>query len=183
VSRALFLDRDGTLIIDQDYLHDPDQVVLLPGVREALAKAQQLGYRLYLFTNQSGVGRGYFPLEAVHRCNERLLELLGLGPDLFAGIGIAPEHPDEPSRYRKPSPAYILEMIAQDHLDPAQCHMVGDKESDVQSGLAAGIHSVAVCTGKHDRADWLRRLPAGAVLHEDLSSFVATLAEAEPRHA
>ena len=172
---ALFLDRDGTLIVDQDYLHDPAGVVLLPGVADALHRARALGYRLYLFTNQSGVGRGYFTLDDVQRCNDRMLELLDLGDQGFDGICIAPEHPDQPSRYRKPSPAYLLERLAEDALDPAHCYMVGDKEADVEAGLAAGIHAIAVCTGKHDAAAWSRRLPKGARLYPDVAAFVASL--------
>lgn len=176
MSGALFLDRDGTLIVDREYLQDPDAVELLPGTVEALRQARALGLRLYLFTNQSGIGRGYFTIEAVHRCNARMLELIGLGPDLFAGECIAPEHPDVPSRYRKPSPAYITEMIATDRLDPARSYMVGDKEADVLAGLRAGIGAVAVCTGKHDAATWRHLLPPGAQLYPDFASFVATLA-------
>ncbi|HEX2102003.1 MAG TPA: HAD-IIIA family hydrolase [Candidatus Synoicihabitans sp.] len=175
--RALFLDRDGTLIIDQHYLSDPAGVVVLPGVPEALRRARDLGYRLYLFTNQSGIGRGYLTLENVRRCNERMLDLLGLGGDLFAGECIAPEVPDAPSKYRKPSPAYLLETIAADQLDPTQCYMIGDKEADVNAGLAAHIHAIALCTGKHDWDDWQRRLPPGARLFRDLRAFVDTLPE------
>jgi D-glycero-D-manno-heptose 1,7-bisphosphate phosphatase len=175
VSRALFLDRDGTLIVDQDYLHDPEGVVLLPGVTDALRHARKVGYRLYLFTNQSGIGRGYFSIADVHRCNARMLELIGLGDDLFSGECIAPERPEEPSKYRKPSPAYLLETIARDALDPRSCYMVGDKEADVMAGLNAGIHAVAVCTGKHDAITWRKRLPPGAQLFPDLAAFAATL--------
>lgn len=173
--RALFLDRDGTLIVDQDYLRDPADVELLPGVAEALRRARTLRYRLYLFTNQSGIGRGYFTLEDVHRCNARMLELIGLGSDLFSGTCIAPELPDAPSRYRKPSPAYLVETIAADQLDPRRCHMIGDKEADLLAGIGAGIDAVAVCTGKHDEASWRKRLPVGARMFPDLPAFVATL--------
>lgn len=173
--RALFLDRDGTLIVDKDYLRDPAGVELIPGVPAALRRARELGYELHLFTNQSGIGRGYFTLEDTHRCNARMVELIGLGPDLFAGTCIAPEAPDQPSLYRKPSPRYVLETVAQRGLDPAQCWMVGDRESDLLAGLDAGIHAAAVCTGKYDEATWRPRLPAGAQLFTDLTEFVATL--------
>ena len=172
---ALFLDRDGTLIVDRDYLHDPAGVELLPGTREALEQARTLGYRLYLFTNQSGVGRGYFTLDDVHRCNARMLELLELGPQLFDGECIAPEAPDVSSRYRKPSPAFLLETIEREGLDPSECFMIGDKEADVQAGLQANIGAVAVCTGKHSRPEWERQLPAGALLFDDLRAFVRHL--------
>ena len=90
---ALFFDRDGTLNHDPGYLSDPDGVVLLPGVAQAMA-ALRVSFRLYLFTNQSGVARGYFGMDAVDAVNRRLCELLG-DPDIFDGICIAPEHPDD----------------------------------------------------------------------------------------
>lgn len=173
--RALFLDRDGTLIVDADYLSDPAGVEIIPGVPQALRRARELGFELFLFTNQSGIGRGYFTMEDTHRCNERMLDLLGLGRDLFAGVCIAPEAPDQPSAYRKPSPRFVLETIAQHRLDPAQCWMVGDRESDLLAGLNAGINAAAVCTGKYDAETWQPRLPAGAALFSDLAAFVATL--------
>lgn len=146
--RALFLDRDGTLIVHIPYLHRAEGVALLPGVREALIRAREAQFSLYLFTNQSGVGRGMFALEAVHEVNERMLELLDLGDSLFSGICIAPESPDMPAVYRKPSPRYILETCAKDHLDPSQCWMIGDSPSDWEAGRAAGVHSLAVgCDG------------------------------------
>lgn len=173
--KALFLDRDGTLIHDRDYLCDPAGVELIPGAADALRRARALGYRLFLFTNQSGIGRGYHTIEDTHRCNARLLELMGLGADLFAGICIAPEAPDQPSLYRKPSPRFILEMIAQHGLDPTRCWMIGDRESDLEAGLAAGIRAAAVCTGKYDAAAWATRLRPGVPLFPDLSAFVAAL--------
>lgn len=175
MSPGLFLDRDGTLIVDKDYLADPAGVELIPGVVPALQQAIRLGYRLFLFTNQSGIGRGYHTLADTLACNQRMLELIGLGDDLFADICIAPEAPEQPSAYRKPSPRFILDSVATHGLDPARCWMVGDRESDLLAGLHAGIHAAAVCTGKYDRAAWSPRLPVGATLHQDLAAFVATL--------
>ena len=85
------MDRDGTLIEHQPYLHPPEDVVIIPGLIDALRGARAAGYRLFLFTNQSGVGRGYFSLADVHRVNDRLVKLLGLGPDLFAEIYVQPQ--------------------------------------------------------------------------------------------
>ncbi len=175
MAKALFLDRDGTLILDKDYLADPAGVELIPGVPAALRRARSLGYGLFLLTNQSGIGRGFHTIEDAHRCNERMVDLIALPPPLFDGICIVPEAPDQPSLYRKPSPRFILEMIAQHHLDPQECWMVGDRESDIAAGLNAGIRAVAVCTGKHDEAAWASRLRPDVPLHPDLASFVATL--------
>lgn len=175
-AKALFLDRDGTIIFDKDYLADPAGVELIPGAASALHQARALGYRLFILTNQSGIGRGYHTLEDTLRCNTRMEELLGLPAPAFDGICIAPEAPDQPSLYRKPSPRYIHDMIAQHRLDPRHCWMIGDRESDLQAGLNAGVNAVAVCTGKFDAAGWAARLPPGATLHPDLAAFVATLA-------
>jgi len=147
-NRALFLDRDGTLNYDVHHLHDPEQLVVVDGARDALIRARELGFRFYLVTNQSGVGRGYFTMADVDACNRRLLELLDLGEDLFAGKMIAPERPDQPSDYRKPSPRFLMEMIARDDLDPRACYMLGDRWSDWMCGVNAGVNPVAVRTGK-----------------------------------
>ena len=142
--RALFLDRDDTLVRDAGYMSRPEQIELLPGVAEALRDARGAGFRLYLVTNQSGINRGYYSLDDALACNRRLEELLGVG---FDGVCIAPERPDEPSRYRKPSPAYLQERIAEDGLDPSASWMVGDKVSDLECGLAAGVRAAIVARG------------------------------------
>ncbi|MGI5868089.1 MAG: HAD-IIIA family hydrolase [Kiritimatiellia bacterium] len=140
---ALFLDRDDTIVRDLGYIGNPDQITLLPGVADALRKAAA-AFRLYLVTNQSGIGRGYYTLAEAEACNRRTLELLELPPPGFHGICIAPERPDQPSRYRKPSPAYVLERIEADGLDPARCHVIGDKRSDIECGLAADVGAILV---------------------------------------
>lgn len=136
---AVFFDRDGTLIHDSGYLSDPDQVKLLPGVRETLDALRAKGFLLFLFTNQSGVARGFFPLETVAAVNRRMSNLLGADDEYFDGVCIAPEHPDGEQIYRKPSPRFILETIERYNLDPLKCFMVGDRKRDLQSGIAAKI--------------------------------------------
>lgn len=141
---ALFLDRDGTLIEHVPYLHDPAGVVLLPGVREALHRAKQASIRLFLFTNQSGVGRGLFTLADAEAVNRRMLDLLGLGSDLFTAICIATERPDEPSAYRKPSPRFIDETLALHGIDRDAAWMLGDSAVDWEAGVNARIHVAAI---------------------------------------
>ena len=143
---ALFLDRDGTLIKDCDYLSDPSKVELLPGVKATLDYLRQKDVLFFLFTNQSGVGRGYFSMSEVEACNDRMLELLGFNEHFFTRICISPGTPDKPDAYRKPSPIFILECLKDYHLDPNKCWMVGDRESDILAGKNAGIHTV--CLGE-----------------------------------
>ncbi len=172
--RALFLDRDGTLILDKHYLADPAGVELVPGVSDALRRARELGYALFLFTNQSGIARGYFTLDDVLRCNVRMEELLGLPGPLFTDVCISVEGPNDPLVYRKPSPRFILESIARHGLDPRHCWMIGDRESDVDAGINAQINAAAVCTGKHDAAGWAAARP-GVPAFPSFVEFVATL--------
>lgn len=146
---TLFLDRDGTLIVDRHYLSDPADVELLPGVRESLHDALRAGHKLFLFTNQSGVARGFFTLREVDACNRRMLKLLDLPPPGFTSICNAIDPPESTDGYRKPSPRFILESIAAFHLDPNKCWMIGDKPSDVEAGQRAGIRSAFIAAVPH----------------------------------
>jgi D-glycero-D-manno-heptose 1,7-bisphosphate phosphatase len=175
MSRALFLDRDGTLIIDKVYLADPAGVELIRGVPAALGRARALGYKLFLFTNQSGIGRGLHTLEDTQRVNTRMAELIGLPPPVFEEVCIAPEVPGEPSLYRKPSPRFILEKIAQHKLDPAQCWMVGDSAADIGAGRAAKINIAAVRTGKVDPSKVPEVARGEVPVFADFAEFAATL--------
>jgi D-glycero-D-manno-heptose 1,7-bisphosphate phosphatase len=175
VNRALFLDRDGTLIVDKVYLADPAGVELVAGAAEGLRRARALGYGLFLFTNQSGIGRGLHSMEDTLRVNARMEELLGLPAPVFDGLCIAPEGPGEPAVYRKPSPRFILETIAARSLDPGQCWMVGDSAADIRAGLAAGIRAAAVRTGRSS-PDALPEVAQNAVpVFDDIAAFAATL--------
>lgn len=170
---ALFLDRDGTLIIDKVYLSDPEGVELYPKTGEYLQRARAAGCLLFLFTNQSGIGRGYYKVEEAVAVNQRMCELLGLGERGFDATCIAPEAPDTPQVYRKPSPRFILETLASYGLRPEACLMVGDSEADVGAALAAGIPAVALRTGKKDPLanDFImeNRVP----VYEDFAAFAA----------
>ena len=159
--QALFLDRDGTLIEDRHFVGAVDQVSLLPGTRESLARLLAAGTRLFILSNQSGVNRGYFTLADVEAVNRRMIELLDLGPAPFTRICIAPERPDEPSRYRKPSPRFIEEMLAEFSLSRESSWMIGDRPSDWEAGRAARVR-VAAITAASPQAEWeSRRLTLG----------------------
>jgi len=151
--QALFLDRDGTLIEHRPYLHEPEEVVLIDGVREALAEAKEWGCHLFLHTNQSGVGRGYFERRAVDDCNDRMLDLLNLGGELFSEICVATENPEtELPLYRKPSPRFEREMAQRFDLNLSRCVMIGDRECDVETGVNAGMAAVGVWRMGDDEA-------------------------------
>ena len=148
MNRAVFLDRDGTLIVEKEYLHRPEDVVIFPGAGRALKQLQDAGYKLFLVTNQSGVGRGYFPIEDVHRVHAHLERELARDGVRLEKIYIAPEHPDAPSRGRKPSPQFLFDARDEFGLDLGRSFVVGDKRIDLECGWNAGVQkSILVRTG------------------------------------
>lgn len=145
---AIFLDRDGTLIEERNYLKDPAEVVLLPGAAQGLQQLQAAGFALVLVTNQSGVGRGYFTMADVARVQVRLDELLAAHGVKITKVYVAPEAPDQPSRGRKPSPQFLWDARDELNLDLACSYMIGDKLIDLECGWNAGVRrSLLVRTG------------------------------------
>jgi D,D-heptose 1,7-bisphosphate phosphatase len=148
MNRAVFLDRDGTLNVEKEYLSDPEALVLFPRLGPALRALSQAGHRLFIVTNQSGIGRGYYTEDDMHRVNERLCETLERDGVGFEKIYYAPEAPDQPSRGRKPSPQFLLDARDEFNVDLSQSYMVGDKISDLECGWNAEVrHSILVQTG------------------------------------
>jgi histidinol-phosphate phosphatase family protein len=157
---AVFLDRDGTLIKEVDYLNDPDQVELIPGAGEALKALGAAGFSLVLVTNQSGVARGLFNLETLDRIHERLTELLHEAGTSLDGIYTCNHHPDfgAPCSCRKPEPGLLLQAAQDLQLDLKRSWMIGDAARDLEAGRRAGTESLLVRTGKGHilEQDWRR---------------------------
>lgn len=154
MKRAVFLDRDGTLNVERNYLCDPDQLELFPGVGVALRKLVEAGFLLFIVTNQSGIGRGYYTVEDMHRVNARLSEKLSREGVRFEKIYFAPEAPEQPSRGRKPSPQFLFDARDEFGIDLSQSYMIGDKLIDLECGLNAGVRqSILVRTGYGTEAE------------------------------
>jgi len=172
MNRAVFLDRDGTIIEEREYLHRVEQVVLFAGAAEALKSLQEAGFKLFIVSNQSGVGRGYFTLAEVEAVNQHLAQQFARRGVRFEKIYIAPEAPDAPSRGRKPSPQFLLDARDEFDLDLAQSYMIGDKLIDLECGWNAGVKKcLLVRTGygeqvERDSGDKLAR----AAVVNDLKS-------------
>jgi len=148
MNRAVFLDRDGTIIAEKHYLHRPEEVEIFPGTGAALKRLQDAGYHLIVVTNQSGIGRGYFTLAAAEQVNDHVAGELARDGVRFEKTYIAPEAPDQPSRGRKPSPQFLLDARDEFNLKLADCFMVGDKLIDLECGWNAGVKkSILVRTG------------------------------------
>ena len=148
MSRAVFLDRDGTLNVERHYLHDPEALEIFHGTGVALRRLMDAGFALFIVTNQSGIGRGYYTEADMHAVNNRLSELLVPDGVRFEKIYFAPEAPEMDSPGRKPSPKFLLDAAAEFGVDLAASYMVGDKLIDLQCGWNANVKkSILVRTG------------------------------------
>jgi D-glycero-D-manno-heptose 1,7-bisphosphate phosphatase len=148
LNRAVFLDRDGVLIEDRNYLHRVEDVVFTPGVFAGLQRLTAAGFQLFIVTNQSGVGRGYFTLAEVEKVHQHLHAEFARHGIVIQKIYVAPEAPDQPSRGRKPAPQFLFDARDEFGLDLAKSFLVGDKWIDLECGWNAGVQkSILVRTG------------------------------------
>jgi len=172
--RAVFLDRDGTINVEKEYLSRAEDFQLIPGVPQALKRLQEAGFLLVVVTNQSGIGRGYYDeaaLEEVHRRMHRELAAYGV---TIAACYFCPHHPQHgigeyraECSCRKPLPGMLLQAAEELDIDLAASFMIGDKSADVEAGLKAGCSPILVLTG-YGEAE-ATRLPAGVPVYEDLA--------------
>jgi D-glycero-D-manno-heptose 1,7-bisphosphate phosphatase len=176
---AIFLDRDGTIIEERNYLRRPEEVVLFPCAGAALKRLHDHGFKLFIVSNQSGVGRGYFTLADVERVNQHLLAELARKGARFEKVYFAPEAPEMPSRGRKPSPQFLFDAREEFGLDLAQSYLVGDKLIDLQCGWNAGVkRCILVRTGYGAETERNHAGQLGAaVVVDDLAAAAAWILE------
>lgn len=141
--RAVFLDRDGTLMRDVNYCGDPAMVEIFDGVAEALAKLKGAGFKLIVITNQSGIGRGYFT-EQDYRAVEAKV---GRQLPMLDATYFCPHRPDEDCACRKPKPQLVLDAQREHGLDLTRSFFVGDNALDAECGRKAGLKTILVRTG------------------------------------
>lgn len=161
---AVFLDRDGTLNEEVEYLHKPEELSLIPGAAEAVSRLNAAGIPVIVVTNQSGIGRGYFNWEDFHAVSERMEALLAEQGARLDGTYAAPHHEKGQGEYavanhpeRKPNPGMLVRAAEEHGLDLARSWMVGDKTIDIEAGHRAGCRAILVRTGYGATED-----PAGA---------------------
>lgn len=154
-ARAVFLDRDGTVVEEKGYITEPDGVTLLPGASEGIAAMRSRGWKIFIATNQAHVAKGMIHEEELAAINFRMVAMLaGEGAELD-GIYCCIHHPEGSvldlaieCGCRKPKPG-LLEQAAREHgLDLGRCVMVGDSLRDIEAGRAVGARTVIVRTGK-----------------------------------
>lgn len=147
---ALFLDRDGVLNEDQGYVHRWEDFHWIPGAKETVAAFNRAGWLVIVVTNQSGVGRGYYTEEAVHELHRHMQDDLAKSGAHIDAFYHAPQHPEaaEPAYrhpdppLRKPNPGMILQALQDWPIDAEASLLIGDKPSDLEAALRAGIRGV-----------------------------------------
>ncbi|HYU09580.1 MAG TPA: HAD family hydrolase [Gemmatimonadales bacterium] len=148
--RAAFLDRDGTIVDDPGYLHEPDRVKLLPGAGEAIRRLNERGFVVVVVSNQSGIARGFYSVQDYDAVQRRLGELLTAHGARIDGDYCCPHWPDVtgPCECRKPGLKLFREAQAAFDIDFARSWWVGDRLSDVQPARALGGRGILVATGE-----------------------------------
>jgi D-glycero-D-manno-heptose 1,7-bisphosphate phosphatase len=150
--RNILLDRDGTVILERNYLSAPGGVELVPGGGEALGRLTRAGARLFLVTNQSGIGRGYYNLDDFQAVQKRLLSLLPPYGASITDTAFCPHAPDDACLCRKPAVGQFISLAAQYDLVAAETAVIGDAISDIAFGLALGSPlTILVHTGHGER--------------------------------
>ena len=141
--RAVFFDRDGTLMEEVEYCADPGRVRVFPGVPAALLRLKDAGFGVFVITNQSGIGRGYFTEEQYRAVQAEFLRQAGA----IDGSYFCPDPPGTPSPCRKPETGMVMQAAAQHGIELGASYFVGDKAADIECGRRAGTGTVLVLTG------------------------------------
>lgn len=173
--RAVFLDRDGTLIVERHFLADPGGVELIPGAIDALRRLRQHGWTLVLVTNQSGIGRGLYTAAEFEAVQARIDELLAAAGIRLDAVYWCPHAPEQSCECRKPGLALFRRAAEDLGLDLAASAYVGDRLRDVEPAAALGGRAILVRTG-YGRQDEPRAGP-GVEVAADLAEAAERLLE------
>ena len=145
--KAVFFDRDDTLIQDSGYMHKKEDLRFFEDTISTLQALKQKGYEFFIVTNQSGIGRGYFTLEQMHSFNQFMLDEFKKYDVEIKEVVFCPHSPKDNCDCRKPSPKLINDLCKQYNIEKHLSYMIGDKDSDFQAGLKAGLKSYKIVPG------------------------------------
>lgn len=154
MNRGVFLDRDGTINEEVGYLHEPERVLLINGAAKAVKRLNDCGLVVICVSNQAGVAKGFYPIEAVNEVNKRIETLLAAEGAFLDGIYFCPHHPtegDPPYRAichcRKPSPGMLEDAARTYNIELRHSYLVGDRLTDIQTAQNVGLKGILVLTG------------------------------------
>ncbi len=175
-AQVIILDRDGVINDDSpSYIKSPDEWRPIEGSLEAIAMLCRAGYRVYVATNQAGVGRGYFDLDTLHAIHARMQAAIEAHGGEIGGIFYCPHHPDDHCGCRKPEPGLLLEIAEHAGVDIRRQLYVGDSPKDIEAAKSAGCKPVLVLTG-HGR-ETVGTLSEAVDVYESLFDFASRITE------
>ena len=182
-NKAIFLDRDGTINIDKHYMYKIEDFEFVEGAEKGLKMLYDMGYKLIVVTNQGGIGRGYYTEEDLEKLNSYMEKRL-----LESGVKIekcyfCPHHAEHGiGKYkadcscRKPKPGMLIEGMKEFDIDPKKSYMIGDKMSDAEAGINAGVKPIIVKTGK-DITEEIEK--SGIEIYSSIYEFALSLQKKE----
>lgn len=175
--KLVILDRDGVINEDSpDYIKSPAEWHPVPGSLEAIALLNQAGFRVFVASNQSGIGRGYFDFDALFAIHDKMQRALAEVGGRIEAVSYAPEHPDAASEMRKPAPGMLLDLARRLNISLDGVPFVGDSGSDLDAARAAGARPVLVLSGNGSRTK-KKQTAADYEVYDDLLAFARTQIE------
>ncbi|WP_228126428.1 D-glycero-beta-D-manno-heptose 1,7-bisphosphate 7-phosphatase [Candidatus Marinarcus aquaticus] len=148
MQKAIFIDRDGVINVEKNYLYKIEDFEFIEGVFEALKSFQTLGYKLFIITNQSGIARGYYTLDDFNRLTEWMLQQFEKKEITISDVQLCPHGPHDECNCRKPKTGMIDAILKKHAIDLTQSWLIGDKTSDIECAQNAGIaHTIQVKSG------------------------------------
>jgi len=170
--KLVILDRSGVINEESDEnIKAIAEWRPIPGSLEAIARLCQAGYRVFIASNQSGIGHGFYDYDALFAMNDRLQKMVGEFGGRIDGIEFAPDRPDEASEMRKPGPGMLKDLARRFQVSLEDVSFVGDTAADLLAARSAGARPILVRTGKGSRTEIEHELH-GAAVYDDLAAFV-----------
>lgn len=176
--KAVFIDRDGTINEERQYVYNIEDFQLIPGSLEALKLLTQHGIKIYIITNQAGIAKGYFTAEQFHILTQHMLRFFGDEEVEIEKVLYSPHHPDgivpeytQDCLCRKPNTKLLEDIIEENDFKIKEVVLIGDKKSDIEAGRRLGIKTYLVETGygreekSHTKATFVRSNLKDAVVH------------------
>lgn len=145
--RFVLLDRDGTIIVERNYLSNPDNIELIPGVADSLKELKDWGLGLVIITNQAGIGRKYFDLATLEKIHQKLTDLLLEKGVVLDDIYFCPHTLEDNCLCRKPKPGIVEKAMKKHNFNPKDCFVIGDNKGDIELGKNIGATTILVRTG------------------------------------
>ena len=178
--RLLILDRDGVINADSEsFIRSPEDWQPLPGSLEAIAQASEMGFRIVVVSNQSGLARGLFTIEDLNAINAKMHKHVTKAGGRIDAVFFCPHGPDDGCTCRKPSGQLLVSIAERLRIDLSDTYFIGDRISDVTAARAAGARPILVCTG-HGASERERLADSSVPVFDDLSAAVGWLASALP---